>query len=252
MSANWNPELYQSSHSFVWEYGRELVALLAPQPGERILDAGCGTGQLTAEIARASGDALGIDSSPTMIERARKNFPGVRFEVADVTALAYREEFDAVFSNAVLHWVRDAGSAAAAISRALKPGGRFVAELGGRGNIRRLLDAAYQAMGSLGIREPERFNPWYYPSVAEYATVLEQSGLSVTYAALFERMTPLEGGEEGLSKWLAMFGGAFRDLLGSGQWEEFVSRVRQHAAPALLKDGQWLADYVRLRVVALK
>ena len=157
--SDWNPSLYQSSHSFVWEYGKGLVELLAPQAGERVLDVGCGTGQLTAEIARAGAEVVGIDNSPAMIEQARGNFPGLRFEVADVTGMPYREEFDAVFSNAVLHWVRDAEAAAGAIVRALKPGGRFVAEFGGHGNTRTLLDAVYRSMEALGVTEPEKHNP---------------------------------------------------------------------------------------------
>jgi len=250
--SDWNPELYQTSHSFVWQYGRELLALLAPQRVERILDAGCGTGQLTAEIARSGAEVVGIDSSPTMLEQARKNYPDLHFELADVAALEYREEFDGVFSNAALHWVKDAGAAVASISRALKPGGRMVAEFGGRGNVQRLLDAAGLALESLGIRAAGSLNPWYFPSIAEYASLLERNGLAVTYAALFDRMTPLEGGEEGIASWLAMFGGPFRDSLGAGQWEEFVRRTKQHAAPHLLREGQWLADYRRIRVVAIR
>src|SRR5262245_36727671 len=108
----WKPDLYQSNHSFVWERAQDLVGLLAPQPGERILDAGCGTGQLTACIARSEALVMGSDKSASMIEQARRNFPELRFEVGDVTALPYRREFDAVFSNAALHWVHDADAAA--------------------------------------------------------------------------------------------------------------------------------------------
>src|ERR1700722_14761386 len=148
---HWNPDLYQASHSFVWKFGRDLLAQLAPQPGERILDVGCGTGQLTGEISRSGAQVVGIDSATSMIEQAKQNFPDVRFEQFDVTAMPYREEFDAVFSNAALHWVRDTAAAANGISRALKPGGRFVAEFGGRGNIDALLEAVYPALESLGV-----------------------------------------------------------------------------------------------------
>lgn len=224
--------------------------MLAPKPGERILDVGCGTGQLTAEIALSGAEVVGIDNSPAMLEQARKNYAELRFELADVTALDYRDEFDAVFSNAVLHWVRDAGTAAAAIGRALKPGGRFVAEFGGRGNVRRLMDAACQALEPLGIREPERLSPWYYPSIGEYTSLLEQNGLSVTYAALFDRLTRLEGGEEGVATWLRMFGRHFEAALSPAQWDAFVRRTKERAAPHLFRDGAWYADYRRIRVVA--
>ena len=132
----WNAEQYQAGYSFVWQYGRDLLGLLAPQPGERILDAGCGTGQLTAEIAASGAEVTGIDSSAAMIEQARRNAPTVRFEVGDIRHLPYRAEFDAVFSNAVLHWVPEADEAAESFARALKPGGRVVIEMGGRGNVR--------------------------------------------------------------------------------------------------------------------
>src|SRR5438105_939537 len=123
MASAWNPSLYESSHSFVWEYGRDLLGLLDPKPGERILDIGCGTGRLTTEIAAAGAQAVGIDSSAAMIEQASANFAGLRFEVQDVCALSFREEFDAVFSNAALHWVLRAEDAVRAMAAALKPGG---------------------------------------------------------------------------------------------------------------------------------
>src|SRR5579883_3521506 len=157
MSHSWNASLYQARHSFVFEFGKDVLGLLDPQPGERILDVGCGTGQLTAEIARAGAEPFGIDSSAGMIAEARGNFPEIRFEVQDVCEMPFENQFDAVFSNAVLHWVKRAEDAAAAIARALKPGGRFVAEFGGHGNIRRLLDASDRALRALGVQDPESF-----------------------------------------------------------------------------------------------
>ena len=252
MASQWNPALYQASHSFVWEYGRELVGLLAPQAGERILDVGCGTGQLTAEMANSGAWVAGIDNSPSMIAEARRNFPQLRFELQDVLAIPYADEFDAVFSNATLHWVREAGAAVAGIARALKPGGRFVAELGGRGNVQSLLDATFQALRSLGVPEPQLLNPWYFPSVSEYTALLESRGLEVTYAVLFDRLTPLEGGAKGLSDWVAMFGSCLAGAVEDRHKEEFLRLVERYAAPVLLRDGTWHADYRRLRVVARK
>ena len=248
----WNPELYQASHSFVWKFGRDLLSQLAPQPGERILDAGCGTGQLTGEIARSGARVVGIDSAASMIEQARQNFPELRFEQLSVTAMPYREEFDAVFSNATLHWVRDAEGAANCISRALKPGGRFIAELGGRGNTDGLLEAVFPSLESLGVSDPQGLNPWYYPGIGEYATVLERVGLEVTLAALFDRPTPLEGGDDALANWLAMFGTCFTDALAPELRGPFVRRVEERAAHRLRPDGVWTVDYRRLRVRAVK
>src|SRR5689334_16737071 len=198
----WDPELYQASHSFVWERGRGVVDLLAPQPGERILDIGCGTGQLTAEIAKTGAQVAGVDSSPAMIDQARTNFPEIRFEQADVRSLRFQEEFDAVFSNAVLHWVKEADVAAAAISRALRKGGRMVVEFGGHGNTQALLEALFAAQDDFGV---PRYHPWYYPSIAEYAQLLEHNTLEVRFATLFDRPIELEGGEQGLVNWIEMF-----------------------------------------------
>ncbi len=252
MSLSWNAALYQAKHSFVWEFGRDLLALLDPQPGERILDVGCGTGQLTAEIARAGSEAVGIDSSAAMIAEARGNFPEIRFEIHDVCALPFVGEFDAVFSNAALHWVTRAEDAVAAMVRALKPGGRFVAELGGKGNIRALMDASDRALEALGIAAPERFHPWFYPSVGEYASMLERHGIEVTLATLFDRPTPLEGGDEALPNWLRMFAGRLVESLPPEQLPEYYRLAREFAAPALRRDDGWMADYRRLRIVAMK
>ena len=248
--ATWNPSLYQTSHSFVWEFGREVIQLLAPQPGERILDVGCGTGQLTRAIADAGATVVGVDHSPEMIADARRNYPGLEFDVADAAALPYTEAFDAVFSNAALHWVRDAEGAIAGVRRALKPGGRFVAEFGGQGNVEGLVRAVYGALRELGFAEPQRLNPWYFPSVGEYATLLERYGLEVGYASLFDRPTPLERGAGGLEKWIEMFCGPFVKAVNASDRERFVELVRRYAGPDLEKDGQWTIDYRRLRIAA--
>ena len=249
MTQHWDPALYQGGHSFVFERGRDLVPLLAPAPGERILDVGCGTGQLTWEIARAGARVVGIDSSAAMIEEARRNFPALEFVLSDVRSMPFENEFEAVFSNAALHWVRDAERAAAAIARALRPGGRFVAEFGGQGNVAALLDAAYAALADLG-REGQ--NPWYFPSVGEYATLLESKGLAVTYAALFDRPTPLEGGDQAIARWFTMFGGPFLSGLDDGEKAAFLRQAQEHAARHLCRDGTWYADYRRLRIAACK
>jgi len=245
----WNAEQYEAGYSFVWEYGRDLVKLLAPQPGERILDAGCGTGHLTAQIAATGADVTGIDSSPAMLDQARQNAFGLRFEVQDICALPYREEFDAVFSNAVLHWVTRAEDAAAAMSRALKPGGRLVLEMGGRGNVRQLLAASDQALRELGIADPERHHPWYYPSIAEYAGILERCGLEVRFAVLFDRPTPLD---DGLTGWFKMFCGKLIEPLAPASHPDYYRLVEQYASDDLRTESGWVADYRRLRIVARK
>ena len=251
-TADWNARLYDSSHAFVWEFGRALLAQLAPQPGERILDIGAGTGHLTAEIAASGAEVVGIDRSATMTGQARANFPQLRFETLDVNALPFDGEFDAVFSNAVLHWVKPPEGAVSAIARALKPGGRIVLEFGGHGNIRVIVEAAYHALTRLGVANPERYNPWYYPSIPEYAALLEARRIEVTFAHLFDRPTPLEEGERGLNNWFRMFGARLMEALPEAAHADFLRLAAEYAAPYLRREGRWTADYRRLRIAGSK
>ena len=252
-SCQWNAKLYDSRHAFVWERGAELLALLEPSPGEAILDLGCGTGHLTSRIAASGARAVGIDSSPEMVEEARKNYPNLTFAVKDAREFDLHERFDAVFSNAVLHWVNEADRAVGCVWNALRPGGRFVAELGGKGNVRQLLDAFHHALAKVGAPLDESsWPPWYFPSIAEYSTLLEKQGFDVTFAALFERLTALDDGEGGLRNWISMFGGAFCSALSAEEQEPFIREAERRLRPALFRDGAWFADYRRLRVVARK
>ena len=252
MSGGWNAALYDGAHGFVAEFGRALVPLLGARAGERILDVGCGTGQLTAEIAAAGASVVGLDFSQAMVDAARAKYPGLEFVAGNVCEMEYAAEFDGVFSNAALHWVKPPEVAVRAMARALRPGGRFVAELGGHGNVAGALEAAYEALRRLVIAEPEARNPWYYPSVGEYAGLLEANGIEVTLAVLFDRPTPLAEGEAGLERWFQMFGGALTAGLGAEELLEFGRIVRECAAPRLWREGVWVADYRRLRVVGQK
>lgn len=246
----WNARLYESRHSFVWKYGEDLLDLLKPQPGERILDLGCGTGQLTARIASAGAAVLGIDSSPAMIEQARHNYPDVGFEVADAAEASFREAFDAVFSNAALHWMKPAARVANNLSRALRPGGRLVAEFGGKGNLQELLHGVHESLAAAGCRHDP--NPWYFPSLGEYASLLEAHGLSVTFATLFDRPTPLDDGEAGLRQWMRMFGGALLSAVPPEQQDGVLQDLEHRLQPRLYKNGAWVLDCVRLRIVAVR
>jgi len=227
----WNAEQYDSRHYYVTDYGTSLVGLLEPKPGERILDFGCGTGRLTQEIAASGADVLGIDSSPDMISVARSKYPSVKFEVADGMTFRSNEPFDAVFSNAVLHWVRPPEKAVESIAAALKPGGRLIAEFGGKGNTASIVEA----VGS---------HPWYYPSIPEYASLLEDYGLETVTAVLFPRPTPVNG-ESGMRDWLKMFTSSF---VAEERFPEIESKLRSK----LYQDGVWYIDYVRLRITARK
>jgi trans-aconitate methyltransferase len=235
----WDAERYQARHSYVFAYGEELIELLQPRAGEKILDLGCGSGQLTAKIALAMGsgaEVVGIDRSPEMIAEARRNFPQIEFEIGDAANFVLDSKVDAIFSNAVLHWVNDADGAARSIARAFRNGGRLVVELGGKGNIQTVIDAVREVAGPVET-------PWYYPSIGEYASVLERHGLEVAFAALFDRPTRVEG-DDGLEDWLAMFAGTMVPTA------EMRREVAERLRPKMFRDGGWTIDYRRLRVVA--
>jgi trans-aconitate methyltransferase len=250
-SPSWDADLYQSRHAFVWEYGKDVVELLAPKPGERVLDLGCGAGQLAGAIASRGATVIGIDRSPEMVAQARANFPAMRFEEGDARAFALDEPVDAVFSNAVLHWVKPAGAAVERVWHALRPGGRFVAEFGGYGNVRLIAGAIRGAMEVLGNTSFDELNPWYFPTIATYAGELERRGFDVTFATLFDRTTPLEG-EPGMRNWVRMFGGVFLGAVPAAVHEQFFAEVERRARPGLFRGGRWCADYRRIRVVAYK
>jgi trans-aconitate methyltransferase len=228
-----------------------LVELLDPKPGERILDIGCGTGHLTAEIAATGASVIGIDRSAEMIQQARAGHPSLQFEVGDARELSFARPFDAVFSNATLHWIKDSERVVTAISSALRLGGRFVAELGGKGNIAALMTALERTWKNLNLPGPLP-SPWYYPTLAEYASLLERHSFEVTYGTLFDRPTTLEDGERGLRNWLDMFGGVIAESLPACLEEELKQEVEREARRDLFRDGHWIMDYRRLRVVARK
>ena len=246
----WNPFLYDQQHSYVYEYGADLLELLQPAPGERILDLGCGNGRLTSRIAEAGAEVIGIDQSPEMIEAAQRDFPAIRFALADAADFTFPFQFDAVFSNAALHWVLEADLAAACIARSMKRGARFVAEFGGKGNVGSILAAVQKVL--VGMGEPDPGTVWYFPSIGEYATLLEKHHMLVRSARLFDRPTRMEAGESGLEGWLEMFGGRLLDHLTPDRKKAVGLRIKEELRRELFRDNSWFIDYRRLRIVAEK
>ncbi|HTW94271.1 MAG TPA: methyltransferase domain-containing protein [Tepidisphaeraceae bacterium] len=252
MTQTWNPANYQQSHGFVFQLGRGLIDLLDPKPGERILDLGCGTGQLTSEIAARGAQVRGIDKSAEMVAQASRNFPSLKFEVGDAAQFTTPEPFDAVFSNAALHWMKPPRAVARRIGEALRPGGRLVAEMGGRGNITQLLAGIHAVAARMEISLAASEGANYFPSIAEYATLLEEKGLEVTFAWLFDRPTQLEDKPSALRDWVQMFRSGFVATIPPDRCEAFFAALEDHLRPILYRDGRWFADYRRLRLVARK
>jgi len=248
----WDSALYDSSLGIVTRLGAGVLDLLAPKPGLRVLDLGCGTGHLTAQIAAAGADARGIDAAETMIARARELYPHVRFDVARGEDFVLDAPVDAVFSNAALHWMSQPEAVATCVYRALAPGGRFVAEMGGKGNVAAIVDALTRALDEAGVPREGRYNPWYFPSVGEYATLLERVGFEVRHMDLFDRPTPLDDCPNGAADWIRMFGDDFLRAAPPDRRDRVVERATALARPALYRDGRWFADYRRLRFVAVK
>jgi len=249
MAAGWDADRYQRQFGFVSAMAGDLVELLDPRPGEVVLDLGCGTGELAAEIQGRGARVWALDADPAMVEAARGRLGPGRVRLADGRDFTLPEPVDAVFSNAALHWMPRPGEVLARVRAALRPGGRFVAELGGAGNIDAILEAFAAALAEAGLPGPA--SPWYFPTPGEYATLLEAGGFRVARMEHFARPTPLEGGDHALADWLAMFGRSLTAAVPLDLLPRVVARTAELAAPRLRRDGRWVADYWRLRFVAL-
>jgi trans-aconitate methyltransferase len=241
----WDAERYARNARFVSDLGMPVVELLAPGPGERILDLGCGDGVLTKKLVEMGCEVVGVDGSASQIEAAKRL--GLDARLMDAQRLEFDSEFDAVFSNAALHWMRQPDAVIAGVWRALKPCGRFVAECGGHGCIARIESALKVALGRRGL-DGAPANPWYFPTTEDYRDRLESRGFKVDYIALIPRPTPLPGD---ISDWLETFCESFLSLLPEGQRAGYIEEVRDALRPELCdSQGQWTADYVRLRFSA--
>jgi trans-aconitate methyltransferase len=245
---NWETASYDGEHSYVFEYGEAVLDRLDPQPDERIVDLGCGTGHLTNRIASTGADVVGVDASASMIETARETYPEIEFVRADAREFSFGDPFDAVFSNAALHWITEQDAVLDSVAATLCPGGRFVAELGGTGNVDTIIDAVQAVAADRGYTVA---NPWYFPTIGTYARALEGHGFEVRDMSLFGRPTELDGGAEGLASWLEMFGDRLFSPIPDDEREAVIAEVTDRLREELFVDGVWIADYRRLRVVAV-
>lgn len=243
---HWSAARYAAAAHFVPAFGAPVVELLDPKPGERILDLGCGDGVLTAKIAAAGATVVAVDAAPDMVASARAK--GLDARVCPGQNLAFDQEFDAVFSNAALHWMHPSETVIAGVARALKPGGRFVAEMGGHNNTAAIQVAFRAVLAKRGI-EALSLSPWYFPSAAAYGAKLETAGFRVDDIAIIPRPTPLEAG---LDAWLNTFADDFFAPLAPGDHATAKQEIIDLLQPILRDEtGLWVADYVRLRFRAV-
>lgn len=251
MTQRWNPTAYTRDAAFVFESSHDLVDWLDPKPGERILDLGCGTGEHVARIAARDARPVGLDASTEMIATAKATHPALEFIVGDGQTLRYEHAFDAVFSNAALHWMPNADAVAQGVARALVEGGRFVLEMPEARNVARVIDAFDTALCEIAGQRFDR-KRWYFPTLGEHAARLEAAGFDVVLARVFPRpsFVPHQGSQSGLELWLELFANDILDALGAKR-RDVIRRTEEHAR-VLERDGGFELDYVRLRMEARK
>lgn len=242
---HWNPDAYKRNASFVSALGQPLLELLNPQAGERILDLGCGDGALAVQIARAGSTVVGVDTSDAMVRAARD--AGVDAHVMDGQDLRFGEMFDAVFTNAALHWMPRTSNVMDGVWSCLRPGGRFVGECGGAGNVEQIISALQSNLARAGITYQ---NPWTFLTAERFAELLQAKGFRVDSVDLFPRPTLLPGDVSG---WLETFAQAQLHPLQPTVRHRVIAAVVEELRPKMcLADGRWQADYVRLRFHATK
>ncbi|MCL2420991.1 MAG: methyltransferase domain-containing protein [Defluviitaleaceae bacterium] len=244
----WNADLYQGNHNFVTEYGKGLLEYITDDTADQsILDLGCGTGELTYELAKKAGTVIGIDSSQSMIQKAKATYPQIEFHVMDACKLIWQNHFDVVFSNAVFHWIPDQASLLGNIHRVLKTGGRLICEFGAHGNVVKIRSALHNVLKGYGY---DNAYPFYLPTSQEYMELLKQAGFNIQLITDYDRPTPLKDGELGLRNWLKQFFASDLSKFTEGQQVDIFEAVENALRPKLWDGVQWVADYRRIRVIA--
>ena len=251
MNINWDADKYTSDFSFVHQYGESVTELIDVDNNSMLLDLGCGNGALTKALQDKGYIVKGIDASKELLDIARKNYPGIEFIQADATSFSLQEPVDVVFSNAVFHWIdkERQQSMLKCVHNALKENGQFVFEFGGYENNQLIHSALAKVFSEYGYIYKM---PFYFPTISEYATLLENTGFRVKYAVLFDRPTELKG-ENGLKDWINMFVKTpFTVIENEDVKEAMIDKAVDNLRDVLYKDGKWYADYVRIRMKAIK
>lgn len=245
----WNASRYAANAAFVPALGQPVLDLLQPQPHDRILDLGCGDGVLTEKLTATGAEVVGVDSSQNMVAAARQR--GLDARVMDATSLTFDHEFDAVFSNAVLHWIKnDPDAAISSAYRALRRPGRFVGEMGGHGCVAAIHLSLIFGLEKRGVKNAARLCPWYFPTVDDYTARLERAGFIAENVQLIPRPTPLPAGMRG---WLETFANPYSAALPEQQRGDYLDEATEMLQPVLCDErGRWTADYMRLRFIARK
>jgi trans-aconitate methyltransferase len=250
-AVKWNVDLYNDKHSFVSKYGEDVLGWLHPQKDERILDVGCGTGTLTEKITEPGAIVTGIDASVEMIEKARENFPAIQFFVKDATDFSFDTPFDAAFSNAAFHWIKEQSKVLQCIYNNLINGGRLVYEMGAKDNVQNIHHAVKKVLRQRGWGNNADIEVNYFSSAAEQATTLERTGFTISNIIQFERPTELIG-EDGMKNWVIQFCSAFFKNIPVAEIENVIDESVELLKESNYKNCKWYADYIRLRIKAIK
>ena len=250
-AVKWNADLYNEKHSFVSKYGEDVLGWLHPQERETILDVGCGTGTLTAKIRETGAIVTGIDASGEMINKAKESFPDIKFFVKDATDFSFDKSFDAAFSNATFHWIKEQSKVLECIYKSLNKGGRLVYEMGAKHNVESIHNAVKLVLEKYGWKENKAIELNYFSSAAEQAVMLEKIGFTISNIIQFKRPTELIG-EDGMKNWIIQFGSAFFKDIPDDETESIINESVEMLRKSNYKNGNWYADYIRLRVKAIK
>lgn len=243
----WNVDKYKHNADYVPILGQDLLNLLSPKPKEKILDIGCGNGELTKKISQFNCSVYAIDNSPQMVKAAKNN--GINAQVLDAQKMNFNNKFNAVFSNAALHWMKNPNAVISNVYQALKTNGRFCAEFGAKNNIKTIVDAIYAQLQNLNLNG-DNYNPWYFPDETEYRLKLEKNGFKVVEISVFERPTTLP---TNLVGWLDTFATPFMQDIPTEKKSSFMQAIENTLASKLRnKNNNWIADYVRCRFLAKK